>query len=190
MKQKLKIKDIITVTLLSLCNLVIYSLGTFLYATPITILIMPAFYALLEGIVFYMIGIKVQKRGAILLYCIIQGVFGFYLPYILLHIAAGIIGEIILAKMGYGSMKGIGISYVILQLLACVGSTIYPYVIAKNATIANIEEKNIDLGIDAAGNMITSWGMAAFVVGIVLAAVIGALIGKFTVRKHVLAAEA
>ena len=46
---RLKTKDIITVVLLSLINIVIFASGTFLYATPVTLLLMPLYYALLEG---------------------------------------------------------------------------------------------------------------------------------------------
>ena len=38
---KLKVKDIITVVLLALINVVIFFVGSFLYVTPITILLMP-----------------------------------------------------------------------------------------------------------------------------------------------------
>ena len=63
-KTRLKAKDIITVTLLSLCNILIFSLGTFMYATPITIILTPVLYSLLQGTVFFVIGVKVRKRGA------------------------------------------------------------------------------------------------------------------------------
>ena len=53
---KLKIKDIITVVLLALINVVIFFASSVLYATPITIILMPVFFALLEGIVYFIIG--------------------------------------------------------------------------------------------------------------------------------------
>ena len=62
---KLKIKDIITVVLLALINVVIFFASSVLYATPITIILMPVFFALLEGIVYFIIGMKVKKPGAI-----------------------------------------------------------------------------------------------------------------------------
>lgn len=62
-KSRLKVKDIITVTLLSLCNILIFALGTLMYVTPITILLTPVLYSLLQGIVFFVIGVKVQKGG-------------------------------------------------------------------------------------------------------------------------------
>ena len=49
---KLKVKDIITVVLLALINVVIFFASSVLYATPITIILMPVFFALLEGIVY------------------------------------------------------------------------------------------------------------------------------------------
>ncbi len=79
---KLKVKDIITVVLLALINVVIFFASSVLYATPITIILMPVFFALLEGIVYFIIGTKVKKPGAILIYSIVRAIMGGYLPYI------------------------------------------------------------------------------------------------------------
>ena len=71
---KLKVKDIITVVLLALINVVIFFASSVLYATPITIILMPVFFALLEGIVYFIIGTKVKKPGAILIYSIVRAI--------------------------------------------------------------------------------------------------------------------
>ena len=99
---KLKVKDIITVVLLALINVVIFFASSVLYATPITIILMPVFFALLEGIVYFIIGTKVKKPGAILIYSIVRAIMGGYLPYIILFILSGAIAELLLWKMGYG----------------------------------------------------------------------------------------
>ena len=65
--QKLKVKDIITVVLLSLINVVIYFASSLLYLTPITIVLMPVFFSLLEGIVYFIIGTKIKKCGVFLI---------------------------------------------------------------------------------------------------------------------------
>ena len=44
--KKLKVKDIITVVLLALINVVIFFASSVLYATPVTIILMPVFFAL------------------------------------------------------------------------------------------------------------------------------------------------
>ena len=110
---KLKVKDIITVVLLALINVVIFFASSVLYATPITIILMPVFFALLEGIVYFIIGTKVKKPGAILIYSIVRAIMGGYLPYIILFILSGVIAELLLWKMGYGNAKALTISYLI-----------------------------------------------------------------------------
>lgn len=188
----LKTKDIITVVLLSLINIAVFALGSFLYATPVTLLLMPIFYALFYGMVVFTIGVKVRKKGAILIYCIIQGVIGFYLPYTLLYVVAGIISEIILSKTGYGNMKGLTISYILQQVGMCFGSTVYPYVFALNKTIEMMGVKTSDevkSVVISAGHSIMSWGWIVLLLATAAVAFVGSLMGKRVVRKHILKAE-
>ena len=182
---KLTTKDIITVVLLALVNTIIFGFGTFFYLAPVAILMMPVFYSLTQGIVFFMLGTKVRKKGAVFIYCVIMGVIGFNIPYIFMHLLAGVVAEILLARWGYGETKALTASYVILQFLACIGSTIYPYAIVLQATLQGIEG-NGDLGIniEAAGAMLRSWFMVAFIVIVLVSAWIGALIGKKIMKKH------
>ena len=43
--KKLKVKDIFTVVLLALINVVIFFASSLLYATPVTIMLMPVFFS-------------------------------------------------------------------------------------------------------------------------------------------------
>ena len=189
-KNGLKVKDIITVTLLSLCNILIFALGTLMYVTPITILLTPMLYSFLKGIVFFVIGVKVQKKGAFFIYSLIQGVIAFYPPYILMFIISGVIAELLLYKNGYGNLKYIGIGYVIQQALASIGSVIYPYTIALNKTLGSMNEKELVSKITRAGKMISSWGSLILFLLVIVSAIIGAYIGSKVVRKHILAKQA
>ena len=189
-KSRLKVKDIITVTLLSLCNILIFALGTLMYVTPITILLTPVLYSLLQGIVFFVIGVKVQQKGAFFIYSLIQGVIAFYPPYILMFIISGVIAELLLYKNGYGNLKYIGIGYVIQQALASIGSVIYPYTIALNKTLGSMNEKELVSKITRAGKMISSWGSLILFILVIVSAIIGAYIGSKVVRKHILAKQA
>ena len=185
-KDKLKIKDVITVVLLALINIAIFGLSTFLYLTPITILLMPVFFGLTEGIVFFIIGTKVKKRGAIIIYCIVRGILGVYVPYVVLYLLSGVIAEILLWKIGYGSAKGLTLSYVILQVLAGFGSTIIPFTIAFQSQLKMMGD-NADGRADniiVAHNMIQGWGWIILVVVIIAVSFLGALIGKKIVKKH------
>ena len=185
---RMRTKDIITVVLLSLINIVIFGFGTFFYLTPFTILLMPIFYSLFQGMVFFMIGAKVQKKGAFLLYSVIQGVVGFNIPYIIMWVISGFICEIILSRTGFTSVKGLTLSYIIQQLLAAIGSTIYPYAITLETTLSRMDSSTGDLCIyvEKAGHMIMGWGMLVLVIGIVIAAWLGALLGARVMKRHVL----
>lgn len=182
--KKLKVKDIITIVLLALINVVIFFASSLLYATPVTIMLMPVFFSLLEGIVYFIIGTKVRKPGAMMIYAIVRGILGGYLPYIVLYLLSGIISELILHRTGYGNVKGLTISYIICQLCAALGSTIYPYVIAAKSMADMAVTDGRQDNINAASNMLLSGGWAALLAGVVITAFIGAMIGRKIVRKH------
>lgn len=187
--KKLKVKDIITVVLLAMINVVLFFASSLLYVTPYTIMMMPIFFSLLEGIVYFIIGTKVKKPGAIMIYSIVRSILGGYLPYILLILAAGVIAELILWRVGYGNSKGLTVSYIINQVLAGIGSTIYPYVIAAKSMADMAVTDGRQDNINAAAGMLQSWGWIVLLVAILVTALIGASIGKHVVRKHLAAVD-
>ena len=184
---KLRVKDIITVTLLTLINIVIFFASSLLYALPITIVLMPIFFSLLEGVVYFIIGTKIKKPGAMMIYSFVRGILGVYLPYIGLYLLAGVIAEIILKKTGYGNIRGLTASYVITQVLAGIGSTIYPYAIAAKSMAENFVSDGRRDAILAASDLLVSWGALLLFVGIIITALIGAMIGAKVVKKHIAA---
>ena len=184
---KLKIKDIITVVLLSLINVVIFFASSLLYATPITIILIPVFFALLEGVVYFIIGTKVKKPGAILIYSIVRAIMGGYLPYIILFILSGVIAELLLWKIGYGNGKALTVSYIINQVFAAFGSTVIPYAIAAKAMADQAVSDGRQDNILKASEILRSWWSVALVAGVIVAAFIGAMIGRRIVKKHLAA---
>ena len=184
---KLKVKDIITVVLLALINVVIFFASSLLYATPITIILMPVFFALLEGVIYFLIGTKVKKPGAILIYSIVRAIMGGYLPYIILFILSGVIAELLLWKTGYGNAKTLTVSYVINQVFAAFGSTIIPYAIAAKSMADQMVSDGRQDNILAASEFLQSWVSAALVAGVIVASFVGASIGRRIVKKHLAA---
>ena len=184
---KLKVKDIITVVLLALINVVIFFASSLLYATPVTIILMPVFFALLEGVVYFIIGTKVKKPGAILIYSVVRAIMGGYLPYILLFILSGVIAELLLWKIGYGSEKALTLSYIINQVFDAFGSTVIPYGIAAKAMADQMVTDGRQGNILEASKILQSWWSAALVVGVIVTAFIGAAIGRRIAKKHIAA---
>lgn len=187
--KKLKVKDIITVVLLALINIVIFFASSLLYITPITIVLMPVVFGLLEGIVYFIIGTKVKKPGAIMIYSVVRSILAGYIPYIILFLLAGIIAELILWKAGYGNLKALTVTYIISQVLAAFGSTIYPYALAASSMAEMAVTDGRQENINMASNMLIPYGWIVLALGVVLASFIGALIGKKVVKKHIEAVE-
>lgn len=184
---KLKIKDVITVVLLALINVVIFFASSVLYATPVTIILMPVFFALLEGVVYFIIGTKVKKPGAILIYSVVRAIMGGYLPYIALFILSGVIAELLLWKSGYGNTKALTVSYVVNQVFAAFGSTIIPYAIAAKSMADQMVTDGRQDAILAASELLQSWVAVALAAGVIVAALIGASLGKRIAKKHLAA---
>ena len=181
---KLKVRDVITVVLLSLINVVIFFASSFLYATPVTIILMPVFFSLLEGVIYFIIGTKVKKPGAIMIYSVVRAIMGGYLPYIALFLLSGVIAELLVHKMGYGNGRALTIGYVINQVFAAFGSTIIPYAIAAKAMAGQMVADGRQGNILAASELLQSWVAVALVAGVIVAALLGAALGKRVVRKH------
>ena len=170
--------------LLALINVVIFYASSLLYAAPVTIILMPVFFALLEDVVYFIIGAKVKKPGAMLIYSLVRGIMGAYLPYIVLFIISGAIAELLLWKAGYGNQKALTASYVINQVLAALGSTIYPYAIAAKSMADQMVTDGRQNNILAASKILQSGWAIALVAGVIVLAFVGAAIGKNVVKKH------
>ncbi|MCR5529282.1 MAG: MptD family putative ECF transporter S component [Saccharofermentans sp.] len=188
-KDKMKAKDIITVTLLSMCSVVIFILLSFLYVVPIFIVGFPVVVSFLQGMVFMMIGIRVPKKGAILLYSIISGIAGMNIIYFAGSVIIGVIGELILAKTGYGKFGPLGITYVLMQIVNAFTSTVYPYVITFDSTKDMIAKTGADISIyETANKMLTGAPVVILLVLTGIAALAGALVGRKMMKKHLLSA--
>lgn len=179
----MRIKDIVTVTLLSLANYLVFMLCSIPAFLPVLLPFVPILYALAQGIIFFVIGTRVQKKGAFVIYGVIQGIFGFYIPYLVAYALAGLITEVILYKGGYGNPKALTISYMVTQFCAVMGSTIIPFYFALDATKQRYEEKGVAFASPTA-DIIGSWLGIVIVFLVILGAFVGALIGKRILRKH------
>ena len=148
---------------------------------------MPVFFAPAGGIVYFIIGTKVKKPGAILIYSIVPRHYGripaVHHPLYSLrcHCRAAAVED------GYVNAKALTVSYVINQVLAAFGSTIIPYAIAVKAMADQMVTDGRQDAILAASQMLQSWVSVALVAGVIVAAFIGAMIGKRIVKKHLAA---
>ena len=128
-----------------------------------------------------------KKPGAILIYSIVRAIMGGYLPYIILFILSVPLPSCCCGRWATATRRRLTVSYVINQVLAAFGSTIIPYAIAAKAMADQMVTDGRQDAILAASQMLQSWVSVALVAGVIVAAFIGAAIGKGIVKKHLAA---
>ena len=119
-----------------------------------------------------------------MIYCVVRGILGGYLPYVILYLLAGMIGELVMWKAHYGNAKGLTISYMIVQVFASIGSTIYPYAITFQSLAEKSEADGRAANITKAAEILQSGGAVVLLIGVIICAFIGAMIGKKIAKKH------
>ena len=122
----------------------------------------------------------------ILIYSIVRAIMGGYLPYIILFILSGAIAELLLWKMGYGNAKALTSVMSSIRCWLHSAAPSFPYAIAAKAMADQMVTDGRQDAILAASQMLQSWVSVALVAGVIVAAFIGAAIGKGIVKKHLL----
>ncbi|HEL0614618.1 TPA: MptD family putative ECF transporter S component [Streptococcus equi subsp. zooepidemicus] len=184
MDNKLRIKDLVLVAAFSVLGIAfMYLIPMPFLFTPYTILISPIVQSLFLALPFILTGAKVQKKWAILIYCVIWGLGGIMPYYIGMMVVAGIIAEFILAKTK-NRFKGLSLSFVVAMLSHYIGGTVIPYIITKEQQLEMIKQM---YGQDYAMKMQelkTIPTMIIIAVAVIVVSIIGTYISKKFCKKH------
>ena len=192
-QNKLKMKDIITLSIFNIAMIVIMlatKMCTMMLTTPaFDYLFYVGIMGLLCGPVFVVMSSKVAKRGIYL----ITGTFGglfitvmgspWFLPVM---IVVGIICEIIMSgENTYKTPKRNGIAYSAYWALYALGSAI-PMFFFKEQYLNSLKESYTEEGIKTLVRFYGSWDMLLLiaVITIVLSA-IGFIVGQKLMKKHI-----
>ena len=147
---------------------------------------MPVFFSLLEGIVYFIIGTKVKSPvrssftalSAPLWADTCRTSSSLFSPC---HCRAAAVED------GLRQREGADRQLCHQSGAAAFGSTIIPYAIAAKAMADQMVTDGRQDAILAASQMLQSWVSVALVAGVIVAAFIGAAIGKGIVKKHLTA---
>ena len=184
MNNKLTIKDLVLVAAFSVLGIVfMYLIPMPFLFTPYTILISPVGQSLFMALPFILAGAKVQKKWAILIYCVIWGLGGIMPYYIGMMFVAGLIAEFILSKTK-NKFNGLSLSFVVAMLCHYIGGTVIPYIITHEQQLEMIKQM---YGYDYAMKMQslkTVPMMIGISVGIIIVSLIGTYIAKKFCKKH------
>ncbi|MCR5100540.1 MAG: MptD family putative ECF transporter S component [Butyrivibrio sp.] len=183
---KMTVKDLITIGIFTVLYFVIFFISAMTGMVPIMAIFYPALIAFLAGIPCILFFTKVKKFGMVTIMATLSAVLLALMGYgymgIITGLILGLIADLILKSGQYKSSVKMIISYVVFS--EWVIGTQLPMFIGGNAYAEAFRETQGDAFVDELEKLI-SWGMCGIVIVTTLvAAIIGALIGKAVLRKH------
>ncbi len=185
----LQTRDFISIGVFSLIYFVIaFVVGGAAQMTPVTFPFMPMIVALFTGSVFMLYTAKIPKRGALTILGILAGILlfitGMFWMMSAFFILFGFVADLICATGNFKSFRKNLLGYCVFAL-APMGAYV-PMAVMPEQFDAFMRKKG---DFSSFASVIQSiganwWVVPAMIVGTVLFAIIGGLIGKRLLKKH------
>ena len=189
MKKNLLTRDYISIGIFSLIYFVIaFVIGGIAQMTPLTFPFMPMAVALFAGSIFMLYTAKIPKRGSVCILGVLAGILlfitGMFWMMSVFFIIFGFIADFVCSSGEFRSFKRILLAYCIFAL-SPMGAYI-PMVIIPAQFDEFMQTKGDVSSFTGVINAIRLnwWVIPGMILGTVICAIIGGLIGKKLLRKH------
>ena len=174
--KKLETRDFISVGIFSLIYAVVaFVIGGVAQMTPVTFPFMPMIVALFTGTVFMLYVAKIPKKGALSILGVIAAILlfvtGMFWMMSVFFLVFGVIADFICASADFRSFKKNLLAYCVMAL-APMGAYM-----KNKGDFASFEGVIHSIGA-------TWWAIPAMIIGTIVCAIIGGLIGKKLMKKH------
>ena len=183
-EKNFQIKDLIITALMVLCSQVLYRVLSFLFVTPYTMLLAVPIWSIIGAVTYFLVPVKTKNSWMILLFCVLTSIIGFYPPYIISCIVAGIIAMLIARTKGIINYKGLTIGYMIFCVLAGFGGMCVPFLFYADQTIKSYAKMFGSEYMETLTKLVSPMTTVIFLVVIAICALIGAIISKKLLKKH------
>lgn len=188
--KNLTIKDLVTIgifTAIYFVTLSVCTFASFMLIPGVSFMFLPAIAALVCGAIYLLLVVKIQKFGAITILGTVIGVFfaisGHFITALPTCIIFSVLADLIASTKKYKSMIANTISYVVYAF--SLTGPILPMWFLKTQYIQHLLNDNkTQEYVDARFVFINTQTFLLVAGGIVVCAIIGALIGKKLLQKH------
>ena len=179
--KKLETRDFISVGIFSLIYAVVaFVIGGVAQMTPVTFPFMPMIVALFTGTVFMLYVAKIPKKGALSILGVIAAILlfvtGMFWMMSVFFLVFGVIADFICASADFRSFKKNLLAY----------WAYIPMVVMPAQFDAFMKNKGDFASFEGVIHSIgaTWWAIPAMIIGTIVCAIIGGLIGKKLMKKH------
>ena len=189
-KKTLNVSDLISIGVYSAVYFLFVTIATFAAGIMIPaygMILIPAFAALISSVPYYLLGLKVQKFGALTIMGFTMGIFylvsGHFPLSFVPAFAFSIVADLVAYSGKYKSKFLFMISYVIF----CFGNAgpILPLYFTKEAYINNLVNRGKDSAyIDKLFNQISTTTLFVMIVATIVLAILGSLFAQKMMKKH------
>lgn len=186
-KEKLGVRDLITIGILSAVFAVVYVvIGMFTGSTPIGWLFTNAILAVPLGIVYMLLLAKVRKGGAALIlgiiFCLVMILMGHWWPSVAVVAVFAILAEVILTVIGRQRFTAMLIAFVV-YMVGFPMAAFAPLVWFKDAYISAYPAETAAY-YESLAELLGGGMFWLVLLATAVGAVIGGFLGKVVLKKH------
>ena len=184
---KLSVKDLISIGLFSVIYFIGFMIAGILGYIPLCVVILPLIAAVLGGIPFVLLALKVQKFGAVTLLGLIAGLLSFIMGQTWMSIpfglVFGLIADLIMKSGEYSTWSKNLLAYSVFSLWT-IGTMLPMWIMRDSYFAAYADNGATDAYIEAVMDLTPTYMIAVVAVLGLLGGFLGAMLGKAVLRKH------
>ena len=185
-KKRIGIKDLVNVGIFTAIYFVMFFISGMTGLIPVMTIFYPVLLAVLGGIPCILFFTKTDKFGLVTIMGILLGLITFimgYGPYAIgTGVACGLVADFVMSAGQYKSWKHMLIGYCVFSEWA-VGSQLIMFIF-KDAYLAGYIETQGQDYADAVSVLLKDYMIPVVIVAVAVGALIGAYLGKATLKKH------
>lgn len=185
-ENKLQVKDLMTVGIFATIYIFVKVVVGFIGVLPILCVILPTITAVICGTIYMLFVTKVEKFGMITILATVVGavmmIAGYGWPSLVVSFICGLLADIISKNGNYKKFSTILIGYCVFSEWGI--APLAPIWMQGDAYFADLSATMGEAFAESYRALTPPWIIPALMVGIVLAAIIGGLLGKKIVKKH------
>ena len=185
-KKRIGIKDLVNVGIFTAIYFVMFFISGMTGLIPVITIFYPVLLAVLGGIPCILFFTKTDKFGLVTIMGILLGLITFimgYGPYAIgTGVVCGLVADFVMRAGQYKSWKHMLIGYCVFSEWA-VGSQLIMFIF-KDAYLAGYIETQGQDYADAVSVLLKDYMIPVVIVAVAVGALIGAYLGKATLKKH------
>lgn len=185
-KKRIGIKDLVNVGIFTAIYFVMFFISGMTGLIPVMTIFYPVLLAMLGGIPCILFFTKTDKFGLVTIMGILLGLITFimgYGPYAIgTGVVCGLVADFVMRAGQYKSWKHMLIGYCVFSEWA-VGSQLIMFIF-KDAYLAGYIETQGQDYTDAVSVLLKDYMIPVVIVAVAVGALIGAYLGKATLKKH------